>query len=219
MNCETPMLKHEGCKDECQQAVDYGVWPEHQCNPKCVRLEPIDTGDHVRHVPSGEEWVVAYVRNDRLVCCGWPESAAALSDCELVKKASAEDRKSLLEQMRDTRDSRGVYAQMRLAAEAPIDMVLYCPACGLKHIDAPDLCPECPGGQCMCVRQGEKWTNPPHRSHLCHGCGCIWRPADVPTNGVEAVKTQGKHDVAPRLRAEVAKQNAVMLECWAWLAR
>src|SRR5574340_600312 len=27
------------------------------------------------------------------------------------------------------------------------------------------------------VRKG--WDNPPHRSHLCHGCGHIWRPADV----------------------------------------
>lgn len=33
-----------------------------------------------------------------------------------------------------------------------------------------------------------------HRSHLCHGCGHIWRPADVPTNGVAAVKTKGKAD-------------------------
>lgn len=62
--------------------------------------------------------------------------------------------------------------------QTPIDIVLHCPACGLQHIDAPT-----PG-----------WTNEPHRSHLCHGCGHIWRPADVPTNGVPAVKTKGKAD-------------------------
>jgi rubredoxin len=60
----------------------------------------------------------------------------------------------------------------------PIDMVLHCPNCGAQHIDAAT----------------EAWRNPPHRSHLCHACGHIWRPADVPTNGVAAVKTRGKND-------------------------
>jgi len=63
----------------------------------------------------------------------------------------------------------------------PVDMVLHCPACGLQHIDAPD-------------ERTADWKNEPHRSHLCHGCGHIWRPADVPTNGVQAVKTPGKAD-------------------------
>lgn len=79
----------------------------------------------------------------------------------------------------------------------PINIVLHCPECGLQHIDAESRCAECPGGNCMCVRQGEKWTNPPHRSHLCHGCGCIWRPADVATNGVAAVTTRGTADTWP----------------------
>jgi hypothetical protein len=63
----------------------------------------------------------------------------------------------------------------------PVDMLLYCPKCGIQHVDWPDE--RTPG-----------WSNPPHRSHLCHGCGCIWRPADVPTNGVAAIATQGKAD-------------------------
>ncbi len=79
----------------------------------------------------------------------------------------------------------------------PIDMVLFCPKCHTQHIDAPDLCKECPGGNCMCVTQAEKWTNPPHRSHLCNDCKHVWRPADVPTNGVKAVKTKGKNDTPP----------------------
>lgn len=41
---------------------------------------------------------------------------------------------------------------------------------------------------------GGAWDNPPHRSHKCSGCGHIWRPADVCTNGVAAVKTVGKND-------------------------
>ena len=63
---------------------------------------------------------------------------------------------------------------------APIDMVLYCPECFEQHIDKP---------------QPEKgWDNPPHRSHECQVCEHVWRPADVPTNGVEAIKTKGQRD-------------------------
>lgn len=68
---------------------------------------------------------------------------------------------------------------------APIDMVLHCPNCGLQHIDAPGMNSEF---------DDHTWDNPPHRSHLCHRCGHIWRPADVATNGVAAVKTRGKND-------------------------
>lgn len=62
----------------------------------------------------------------------------------------------------------------------PINMILHCPACHEQHIDAAS----------------EGWVNPPHRSHLCANPGCqtIWRPADVPTNGVAAIKTRGRLD-------------------------
>lgn len=80
---------------------------------------------------------------------------------------------------------------------APIDMLLHCPNCGMQHIDEPWK-----PGQPLTNEQitgGEAvWTNPPHRSHLCHGCGHIWRPADVPTNGVAEIKTKGKDDSPPR---------------------
>lgn len=69
-------------------------------------------------------------------------------------------------------------SKLQAVEPAPVDMVLYCPECGLQHIDEP----------------GEHWTNPPHRSHLCHRCGHTWRPADVPTNGVAAIKTKGRKD-------------------------
>lgn len=65
-----------------------------------------------------------------------------------------------------------------IAASAPVDMVLHCPACHLQHID----------------RAVKGWDNPPHRSHLCERCGVVWRPADVYTNGVRAVKTRGAAD-------------------------
>jgi predicted RNA-binding Zn-ribbon protein involved in translation (DUF1610 family) len=74
---------------------------------------------------------------------------------------------------------------------APIDMLLFCPNCGTQHIDAPE---EHERDEGLSVRMDVSWTNPPHRSHLCHACECIWRPADVPTNGVAAITTKGKAD-------------------------
>lgn len=80
------------------------------------------------------------------------------------------------------------YGQAVAALEGkPIDMVLHCPVCHAQHIDAPDKLHYMPG-------TAKEWDNPPHRSHLCHECGAIWRPADVPTNGVAAVKTKGTSD-------------------------
>lgn len=65
-----------------------------------------------------------------------------------------------------------------MSAVQPIPMVLFCPNCGMQHIDAP-----APG-----------WDNPPHRSHLCHECGHIWRPADVATVGVVSIASAGAGD-------------------------
>jgi hypothetical protein len=67
------------------------------------------------------------------------------------------------------------------AMTAPIDMVLFCPKCGYQHIDEPS----------------PDWSNPPHRTHMCLNCDYLWRPADVPTNGVKAIKTKGKADSPP----------------------
>jgi hypothetical protein len=87
---------------------------------------------------------------------------------------------------------------------APVDMVLFCPRCGTQHVDAPedvDLFRSTMlqiGG--LREANPKPWTNPPHKSHLCHTCGCIWRPADVPTNGVQALKTRGANDSAMGVR-------------------
>lgn len=102
---------------------------------------------------------------------------------------------------------RGVADARALAKETPIDMVLYCPACGTQHIDK-DNCDEIRimAAELGIDREGDRaysdwleeneWTNPPHRSHLCHNpkCKTIWRPADVPTNGVATIGTKGKAD-------------------------
>lgn len=116
------------------------------------------------------------------------------------------------------------YAAPPVPAAVPINMILHCPKCGLQHVDAPDA--DIPG---QVVRDGKlvsvpcvikandpsAWTNPPHRSHLCHGCGHIWRPADVPTNGVAAIKTKGKAD-SPRVDPRQAFEDAAMLD---WLVK
>ena len=79
----------------------------------------IDTADHVHHAPTGEDWVVAYVRGDRVAWCGWPPGEAAIADCTLVKKATAEERSKLLREMAASSgaDMRTSYAKHRLEQE------------------------------------------------------------------------------------------------------
>ena len=83
-----------------------------------------------------------------------------------------------------------VLVRWRADAAAPIPMVLHCPECGLQHVDEAVAERDEDGRQIG-------WTNPPHRSHLCHGCGCIWRPCDVATEGVSAIATAGTADTWP----------------------
>ena len=100
-----------------------------------------------------------------------------------------------------------------------IDMVLHCPACGLQHIDKPEgqFYPGMTAEESAAQNDALKlWNNPPHRSHLCHGCGHIWRPADVPTNGVDAVKTTGKADSSVLADRERQGDDTKRLE---WLAQ
>lgn len=120
--------------------------------------------------------------------------------------------------------------QAEPALPAPIDMVLHCPACGLQHIDkdnSDDLRIEAAErGFVHGSRDWEdwiekrEWSNPPHRSHLCSGCGHVWRPADVPTNGVAAVKTKrkadsplGKQDECHSRKAAAAELRRLHQEC------
>lgn len=91
-------------------------------------------------------------------------------------------------------------------AKRPIPMLLFCPACGVQHLDAPEPDPAtCHGCAHHAAGMAGKtitadwpkhtcWQNPPHKSHACHGCGVVWRPADVETVGVAAIATKGKAD-------------------------
>lgn len=81
--------------------------------------------------------------------------------------------------------------RLALHVPAPIPMILFCPECGFQHVDRaspPD--------------HEIRWTNPPHRSHLCEECGHIWRPADVATVGVAELPSHrlGTNDSRPPRR-------------------
>lgn len=44
-------------------------------------MTTIRCGDHVRHVPTGETWVVAYVDGEWR---DWPDGDAEASDCAVI---------------------------------------------------------------------------------------------------------------------------------------
>lgn len=69
-------------------------------------------------------------------------------------------------------------AKLLESEPAPIDILLYCPLCSVQHID----------------KESKSWSNPPHKTHECQNCGHLWRPSDVPTNGIAEIKTKGKRD-------------------------
>lgn len=61
----------------------------------------------------------------------------------------------------------GSEARPVTATEQPIPMLLWCPSCGDRHIDV-----------------GEFATRV-HHTHACQSCGMVWRPAVIPTVGVQ----------------------------------
>lgn len=50
---------------------------------------------------------------------------------------------------------------------APIPMLMWCPECGGRHVDVGDFA----------LKE--------HHTHACQHCGHVWRPAIVPTVGVQ----------------------------------
>lgn len=64
------------------------------------KITTIEIADHVKHMPSGEEWIVARVNDLYVWPCGWPESMAMKIDCVLIKKSSQESRDKLIEELK-----------------------------------------------------------------------------------------------------------------------
>lgn len=117
------------------------------------------------------------------------------------------------EQLQQIADGIAKNAANPFLIPSPIPMVLHCPNCNTQHIDKPQVrCDVFPLAGVQCVkeylheRQGdpvhsilkedERWTNPPHKSHLCHCCEITWRPAGVYTVGVESIPV-GEKDTWP----------------------
>ncbi len=78
---------------------------------------PIDTGDVVKHAPTGEEWVVAYIDGPRLSWLGWPPGLALVSDCTLVEKATLEQRIRVLRQLAESQHHGSARARETLERE------------------------------------------------------------------------------------------------------
>jgi hypothetical protein len=100
-----------------------------------------------------------------------------------------------------------------IEAPAPIDMILFCPRCGLQHVDAPESDADFEKRHAAWKQDitsdsppPTRWTNPPHRSHLCHGCKYVWRPADIETNGAAEIQTKGSID-SPPIRGAMDQQR------------
>ena len=78
--------------------------PEGKNVPCSAWLGRPDTGDKVLHRPSGEEWLVGVVDGEYLYPLGWPPGRALVADCELLRKASGEDRLMWLRDMAQPRN-------------------------------------------------------------------------------------------------------------------
>jgi hypothetical protein len=62
----------------------------------------------------------------------------------------------------------GFLGDIEKAKNARVPLELKCPQCDMIHVDQ------------------EEWAHEiPHRTHLCHGCGNLWKPYPVGTVGVD----------------------------------
>jgi predicted RNA-binding Zn-ribbon protein involved in translation (DUF1610 family) len=61
---------------------------------------------------------------------------------------------------------RGLIEHVAYLESRSIDMLLWCPSCGSRHIDE------------------DKFATTSHHTHACQKCGMVWRPAVDPTRGV-----------------------------------
>ena len=81
-------------------------------------------GDHVRHIPSGEVWVVAWADDKKLCAAGWPEAIVDVDSCVCIKRSTEAEhlsaifdwRKSSFSSRRET--VRRMHPQSWAASEA-----------------------------------------------------------------------------------------------------
>jgi predicted RNA-binding Zn-ribbon protein involved in translation (DUF1610 family) len=101
------------------------------------------------------------------------EQRPCAKGCQYAKDAGmpdmhcADERGCRMEPEPTARLEGGNDAAAHVAAEP---MILPCPNCGAKHIDR------------------NEWATKPHRTHRCEICAHEWRPANVPTVGVNDLR-------------------------------
>lgn len=59
-------------------------------------------GDHVKHGPTGETWVVSWAEGEHMSWSGWPEGQADVKDCTVIKECSDEEHEAALREWADT---------------------------------------------------------------------------------------------------------------------
>ncbi|WP_186056572.1 hypothetical protein [Burkholderia gladioli] len=156
-------------------------------NPDAVTAKDCIIGNDVRTV----QWIAEHTR----ALLTSPRAAGLPGHVRFSMESTARWLEGGCDPLAAAKEIRACLAKLDAAPAAPvaeaepIPMLLFCPRCGTQHIDAPEDA-ECDGE----VVHSAGWSNPPHRSHLCHACDCIWRPADVATVGVASIKTHGKAD-------------------------
>lgn len=64
--------------------------------PEVLETSKIGPGDTVKHRPTGETWVVLRVTAEHLLPAGWPPGRALLADCELLEKATPQQRDEMV---------------------------------------------------------------------------------------------------------------------------
>jgi hypothetical protein len=67
------------------------------------------TGDTVFHRPSGETWVVSWADKTEIIPCGWPETFARVSDCDLLSACSDEEHWAMVEKVAAAGSSTRAY--------------------------------------------------------------------------------------------------------------
>jgi hypothetical protein len=57
------------------------------------------TGDTVFHAPSGETWIVAWADHETgyMAPCGWPTCQAQMRDCLIIRGATDDESKKLID--------------------------------------------------------------------------------------------------------------------------
>jgi hypothetical protein len=78
-------------------------------------------GDHVRHGPTGETWVVAFAdtKTGELAWAGWPPGRARIADCEVVYQCPDQTHRDSVESWRNSADSSTRDHVLRLYGATP----------------------------------------------------------------------------------------------------